>query len=152
MAKIMRISPNSTFYRLSYFNLLSLFLPFLCVLAVAACSTTPEFRMPSEIPSSIKAYKSLRVYGNNRKKNTGIVLAEQELFTVIATGNVDRGWQGPFSKISPYEGGFIMHIGDQLYGNIHYGGNSGPTLRAQQAGKLYLGISDGYYKDNQRPL
>jgi len=106
--------------------------------------------MPSDIPSSIKAYKSLRVSGFNRKKNTGIVLAEQDLFTVIATGIIDRGWRNSsFSKISPYDGGFIMHIGDQLYGHIHYGAGIGPTLRAQQAGKLYLGISDSYYNNNR---
>ena len=41
-----------------------------------------------------------------------------------------------------------MHIGDHLYGHIHYSAGIGPTLRAQQAGQLYLGISDSNYKDN----
>ena len=134
----MHILTKVTFVRLSRPYLLSILLSFGFVGTLTTCSATPEFRMPSDIPSSIKTYKSLRVHGYNRKKNTGIVLAEQELFTVIATGIIDRGWRGPsssFSKINPYDGGFIMHIDDQLYGHIHYGAGIGPTTKSSASRK-----------------
>lgn len=84
-------------------------------------------------------------------QNTGLYLNKGDLYSILATGTINLG-PGMYD-IKPWGGPFMARIGKNHYFLPIYGGNAA-TNRAQDSGKLYLGIKDGEvtrYGDSLRP-
>ena len=133
MLKIKWIS----FYRFICLSLLSSCL-------IIACASAPDIQLPDPMPGYIREYKSLRVYGSRNKVDTGIHLYRGDIYSVIASGQINLG----NSKIGPQSGSFHQYIGETYLGSLFYIGASS-MFEATTSGRLYLGIADSYPNDNR---
>ena len=106
--------------------------------------SAPEIQRPDPLPSYIREYKSLRIYGNRNKVDTGIKLYEGDVYSIIASGRVNLGGM----KVGPNSGVFQKYIGRTYLGSVFYSGTSGIVFKAATSGQLYLGIADSYPDDN----
>ena len=125
-------------FQIIYPSLLSLCLFF-------ACASAPKIELPDPMPTNIREYKSLRIYGNRNKVDTGINLNEGDVYSVIATGQVNLG--GRRGKIGPYSSLFHQYIGKTYLGFL-FGMGGSSFFEATTSGRLYLGVADSYPKDN----
>ena len=96
------------------------------------------------MPGYIREYKSLRIYGNRNKVDTGIHLYKGDIYSVIASGQINLG----NTKIGPQSGSFHQYIGKTYLGSLFYIGASS-MFEAATSGRLYLGIADSYPDDNR---
>jgi len=111
-----------------------------------ACTSIPDIHVPASESSSIKEYKTIRIQGYHKKRDTGIFLAKGDTYTIMATGRI-RKWRSG-GLISPGSYSFIMRIGHQYYGAVFPTAMDGGTFISPFSGKLYLGIADRKYDDN----
>ena len=106
---------------------------------------TSEVFPRSEIPAYVGQLKSVRVYGNRDRTDTGIDLAVGKLYSIMAKGRVfldssDAG-RGPSDRV------FVKFIGDEVQGPVFFN-EIGDTFVAIAAGRLYLGVNDKRRSDN----
>ena len=79
---------------------------------VGGCATARDIQPPESMPSLARDYKSIRVYGHSRKRNTSIFLAKGDTYTIIATGRIKRYRSGGIT--SPSNTQFIKTIGGSM--------------------------------------
>jgi hypothetical protein len=99
----------------------------------------------SEIPPYVGQIKSVRVYSNRDRTDTGIDLAVGQLYSIMAKGRVfldtsDAG-RGPSDRV------FVKFIGNEVQGPVFFN-ETGDTFVAIAQGRLYLGVNDKRRSDN----
>lgn len=122
-------------------------------LTVLGCVTrTPNLKMPKPLPSIIKEYKHVILYGGAAgMKNTGIHLNDGDTYSILATGSIDY-WPGPsapgnykWHDVRPELGWpFMARIGERYaFRPFARGGNSYTDTTYDASGNLYIGYKAG---------
>jgi hypothetical protein len=131
------LSPTSRIRTFPFY----LFLFFYFILCICACSK-PVLIIPTQLPSIVKQYKHVVINaGMKGMKDTGIYLAEGDLFSIFANGTIDfcpRG--GCLYRNARPSGSLIVRVGDHAY--YHHSG-FGNTQISNFIGKLYIGYQEG---------
>ncbi len=119
-------------------------------LIIYGCAT-PNIKMPKSLPTIIKEYKHIVVYGDSTSINTGIYVNKGNILSVLATGKIDLG--GGWGSFGPSSSIFFSRFGQNYYSFLPYGyapdaGMSFSTLISPYSGYLHFGIRDEYPQNN----
>jgi hypothetical protein len=100
--------------------------------------------MPKPLPSIVKQYKHKTIYGSiPGRQSTGVYLNEGDVYTILATGRVDRGENVQVRFVGAAGPYFVSMVGKNLYFIATGSGMSARTITSSYSGNLYLGILDG---------
>jgi hypothetical protein len=130
----MQICPKvpSSFFSLFVFSLL----------AVLGCATDPVLEMPKPLPPIVKEYKHLSVYPDTHPIDTGIYLNKEDLFSILATGEVSFYWGKRQHKVDAISG-LLSQIGDsEVFPPLSR--STGLVIKSKYEGKLYLNVYGTY--------
>jgi len=116
----------------------------ICAFLTLLGCTTSNLEMPGSRPSIIKKYKNISILGSQiGLRNTGIHLESGDVYSVLATGNMDFGVWTHYRNVTPDLGWpIMMRISDN---NIFrpFNRNNGITSTSYQSGDLYMGYKRG---------
>ncbi len=112
-------------------------------LSLLGCASS-NIQMPESRPPIIREYKHVSIQGSHiGLRNTGIHLEPGDVYSVLATGNMDFGVWTNYRNVTPDLGWpVMMRIGDnhifRPFNQIN-----GITSTSYQSGDLYLGYKRG---------
>ena len=127
----------------------------LMMLLFIGCATEPVVKMPDTLPPGVKSYKHFTLWaGNPGMKRTGIHLNKSDIYTLLATGNLDLCIKGgcSYRDVRPELGWpLVARIGEGTYFGPLPRNYSGATQRAFDSGELYLGYRGGELRPSGEP-
>jgi len=140
-----------------FFSIQRIGLALLFIFSVIACSTTSNLNLAKneQLPEIVKSHKSITLRARRAGMiNTGVLLEQGDLYTILATGTIDMSPRGPINKYKPEDGWPVMaRIGKDGFAMqpISRGANSS-TRNSYTGGELYMGYRTGQVDSSGNPL
>ena len=130
-----------------FFSVQKIGLVLLCFFSVTACSTSSNLKLAKneQLPEIVKNHKSLMIAARRAGMiNTGILLEEGDLYTILATGSIDMSMVKGNYVYKPEDGWLVMaRIGEGFTFRPFSRGSNGSTRISHSSGHLYLGYRGG---------
>ncbi len=139
------MSYPSIVYRLLYFGMI--------IFLTQGCLVTSNLKFPEKSPEIVKTYKHVILRaGTTKMKDTGVSIAEGDIYTVLVTGRINYCPRGGcnYQNVKPELGWpFITRIGDSESAihfrplGRHYNPNHFTRTQYNGSGNLYAGYREG---------
>jgi len=108
-----------------------------------------QHKRQTGLPSSVRQIKRLKIYANEKRTETGVLLHNGEFVTLMLAGQINRFLTGSTSPPeTPVERPLAWWINGQNFGTT-FNNAYGRTILSPASGSLQLGIVDEYHKDNK---
>jgi hypothetical protein len=108
-----------------------------------------QHKRQAGLPSSVRQIKRLKIYANEKRTETGVLLHNGEFVTLMLAGQINRFLTGSTSPPeTPVERLLAWWINGQNFGTT-FNDAYGRTILSPASGSLQLEIVDEYHKDNK---